>query len=52
MQKNLVDVQEPFKQQMIKEIEKFRQDIVIFDNDFEVGGPMVPGLAAREASDR
>ncbi|EEB13574.1 ciliary dynein heavy chain, putative [Pediculus humanus corporis] len=52
VQKNLVDVQEPFKVELIKEIKKFKMDLENFDRDFEVGGPLVPGLAAREASDR
>lgn len=52
VQKNLVDVQEPFKKVMIEGIEKFRQDIEQFDRDFEDKGPLQPGLPAREASDR
>lgn len=45
-------MQEPFKQELIKEIQKFTNDIEIFDRDFDISGPMVPGLPAREASDR
>lgn len=30
----------------------FYQDVLDFDRDFELNGPMIPGLSAREASDR
>lgn len=52
VQKNLVDVQEPFKLQLVKAITKFTDEVVVFDHDFELNGPMIPGLGAREASDR
>lgn len=31
---------------------KFKDEVEKFDKDFEEKGPMVPNLAAREASDR
>lgn len=47
-----MDVQEPFKRELVKEIQKFTTDIDVFDRDFDNSGPLVPGLPAREASDR
>lgn len=33
-------------------VTKFKQEVELFDIDFELKGPMIPGLSAREASDR
>lgn len=37
---------------MTEGVAKFKEDVAIFDKDFEEKGPMIPGLSAREASDR
>ena len=51
-QVELCAVQDPFKVELIRQVQKFRSDVEKFDRDFETAGPMVPDIPAREASDR
>ncbi|XP_025829635.1 dynein heavy chain 8, axonemal [Agrilus planipennis] len=44
--------QGPFQQELIRGVAVFIEDVQKFDEDFENNGPMIPGLSAREASDR
>ncbi|XP_049799902.1 dynein axonemal heavy chain 8-like [Schistocerca nitens] len=52
VQQLLVEVQHPFLQELLEGVRTFDQEVCDFDVDFDANGPMVPGLAAREASDR
>lgn len=39
-------------EELTEGVSKFRDEVEAFDIDFELNGPMIPGLSAREASDR
>lgn len=52
VQEEIVRIQAPFQKELIAGVEQFRQDVLDFDRDYELYGPMVPGLSASEASDR
>ncbi|KAB0798200.1 hypothetical protein PPYR_09193 [Photinus pyralis] len=52
MQVNICKVQEPLQKELLAGVEVFVKDVEAFDNDYELNGPMIPGLQAREASDR
>ncbi len=41
-----------FKRELIKEVEIFKADARAFRNEWELHGPMVPGLDPTEAVDR
>ncbi|XP_046400520.1 dynein axonemal heavy chain 8 [Ischnura elegans] len=51
-QVELVEIQEPFKQELLNGVAQFKEDVEYFDRDFIENGPMVEGIPAREASDR
>ncbi|XP_044760955.1 dynein axonemal heavy chain 8-like isoform X2 [Coccinella septempunctata] len=51
-QENIYDVQAPLLEELTAGVDKFAFEVEAFDKDFEEKGPMVPGLEAREASDR
>ncbi|KAL3284032.1 hypothetical protein HHI36_018202 [Cryptolaemus montrouzieri] len=51
-QENIYDVQAPLLEELTAGVDKFEFEVESFDKDFELKGPMVPGLEAREASDR
>nr|CAI5817756.1 unnamed protein product [Callosobruchus analis] len=52
VQENICNVQGPLLEELTAGVAKFRDEVEIFDRDFEEKGPMIPGLSAREASDR
>ncbi|KAJ8937280.1 hypothetical protein NQ314_011968 [Rhamnusium bicolor] len=52
VQEDICTVQGPLLEELTKGVTKFKEEVDIFDQDFEVRGPMIPGLSAREASDR
>lgn len=52
VQEEIVKVQGPLQAQLNAGVMVFAQDVEVFDNDYELNGPMVPGLQAREASER
>ncbi|XP_068084800.1 dynein axonemal heavy chain 8 [Anabrus simplex] len=52
VQANLCEIQAPFQLELIEGVESFRKDVEQFDIDFELNGPMVPGIPAEEASER
>lgn len=45
-------LQETLQTELTEGVTKFQEDVNDFDKDFQIRGPMVPGLAAKEASDR
>lgn len=45
-------MQEPLKKELTAGVAIFKQDVINFDFDFELNGPMVEGIPAKEASDR
>ncbi|MEW5318622.1 MAG: hypothetical protein WDW38_009830 [Sanguina aurantia] len=49
---NLTRLQVGFKRELIKEVKAFVVDAQMFRRDWEVNGPMVPGLDPMEAVDR
>ncbi|XP_052127393.1 dynein axonemal heavy chain 5-like [Frankliniella occidentalis] len=51
-QVELCAVQDPFRDELIRQVASFKHDVEKFDYDYEWSGPMVPDLPAREASDR
>ncbi|CAG2056143.1 unnamed protein product, partial [Timema podura] len=51
-QEELIEVQEPFRLELVGGVDNFAADVDKFNKDFEESGPMVPGIPAREASDR
>ncbi|KAJ8919736.1 hypothetical protein NQ315_006264 [Exocentrus adspersus] len=52
IQEEICTVQGPLLEELTNGVAKFKDDVAIFDQDFEEKGPMVAGLSAREASDR
>ncbi|KAK7469847.1 hypothetical protein BaRGS_00036125 [Batillaria attramentaria] len=48
----LLEVQPSFKDELVHDVQVFNKDCDDFYKDYEVAGPMVPGVAPREASDR
>ncbi|KAJ3662197.1 hypothetical protein Zmor_006553 [Zophobas morio] len=52
VQENICEVQGPLLEELTEGVSKFRDEVEAFDIDFELNGPMIPGLSAREASDR
>lgn len=52
VQEDICNVQGPLLEELTDGVAKFKEEVEIFDQDFELKGPMIPGLSAREASDR
>ncbi|XP_045464438.1 dynein axonemal heavy chain 8-like isoform X2 [Harmonia axyridis] len=52
VQSNITELQGPLLHELTEGVDNFKIEVEIFDRDFEENGPMVPGLSAREASDR
>lgn len=52
MQAKICEMQEPLKQELTAGVAIFKQDVIAFDEEFEINGPMVEGIPAKEASDR
>ncbi|KAK9891390.1 hypothetical protein WA026_014631 [Henosepilachna vigintioctopunctata] len=51
-QESIYEAQAPLLDELTAGVEKFASEVETFDQDFENKGPMIPGLEAREASDR
>jgi len=52
VQNNLLEVQPAFKSDLLVKVEQFKKDVRTFTKDYTEKGPMVAGIAPREASDR
>ncbi|XP_043247781.1 dynein axonemal heavy chain 8 [Colletes gigas] len=52
VQAKICEMQEPLKKELTDGVAVFKQDVINFDLDFELNGPMVEGIPAKEASDR
>nr|XP_031825788.1 dynein heavy chain 8, axonemal [Nomia melanderi] len=52
VQAKICEMQEPLKKELTDGVAAFKQNVIDFDRDFEVNGPMVEGIPAKEASDR
>ncbi|XP_022821404.1 dynein heavy chain 8, axonemal-like [Spodoptera litura] len=52
VQQKIVDMQKPLLTELTEGVASFANDVLKFDTDYDAMGPMVPGLPAREASDR
>ncbi|XP_019756852.1 dynein axonemal heavy chain 8 [Dendroctonus ponderosae] len=52
VQEDICTVQGPLLEELTAGVANFKEEVEAFDKDFEEKGPMVPGLSAREASDR
>lgn len=48
----LLSMQPQFQDELRTNLAKFKQDKIDYCNEYQVAGPMEPGLAPREASDR
>jgi len=45
-------MQEPLKKELIDGVAVLKKKVTQFDIDFELNGPMVEGIVAKEASER
>ncbi|XP_076264862.1 dynein heavy chain 8, axonemal kl-3 [Rhynchophorus ferrugineus] len=52
VQEDICEVQGPLLEELTNGVATFKEEVEAFDKDFEEKGPMIPGLSAREASDR
>ncbi|CAG9764101.1 unnamed protein product [Ceutorhynchus assimilis] len=52
VQEEICTVQGPLLEELTDGVSNFKDEVEQFDKDFEEKGPMIPGLGAREASDR
>lgn len=52
VQEQICTVQGPLQTELTEGVARFDDEVQAFDVDFELNGPMIPGLSAREASDR
>lgn len=52
VQLHLLNIQEPFKQELLDKLTIFKEDEEMFHKDFKESGPTYPGLSAKEASNR
>ncbi|KAJ8009361.1 hypothetical protein DPEC_G00088090 [Dallia pectoralis] len=52
VQDELVRLQPKFKQSLLESVTIFQEDVVMFTDQYEREGPMVPGIAPKEASTR
>ncbi|XP_026672559.1 dynein heavy chain 8, axonemal-like [Ceratina calcarata] len=52
VQAKICEMQEPLKKELSDGVAVFKQDVINFDLEFELNGPMVEGIPAKEASDR
>ncbi|XP_048268511.1 dynein axonemal heavy chain 8 [Bombus terrestris] len=52
VQAKICEMQEPLKKELTDGVAIFKQQVIQFDLDFELNGPMVEGIPAKEASDR
>lgn len=50
--RKVLNLQVPLQQELEAGVAKFKEDLVTYDDDFVKRGPMVPGIPAKEASDR
>jgi dynein heavy chain len=49
---NVSKMQQPLLKELKAGVEKFKNDVKAFDDDYVVNGPQVEGITAKEASDR
>ncbi|XP_023289113.1 dynein heavy chain 8, axonemal, partial [Orussus abietinus] len=52
VQATICEMQEPLRRELIYGVSVLKNDVIDFDVDFEVNGPMVEGIPAKEASER
>ncbi|CAH8645141.1 unnamed protein product [Heterobilharzia americana] len=52
VQDHLLEIQPTFKNELIEGLEVYKQSVDTFVNEYDMGGPMEPGIVPREASDR
>ncbi|XP_076677676.1 dynein heavy chain 8, axonemal kl-3 isoform X2 [Andrena cerasifolii] len=52
IQAKICEMQDPLKKELTDGVTIFKQDVIEFDLEFELNGPMVEGIPAKEASDR
>jgi dynein heavy chain len=45
-------MQEPLRKELTDGVDILKKDVANFDIDFELNGPMVEGIPAKEASER
>lgn len=45
-------MQEPLRNELVNGVAVLKEKVAQFDIDFEVNGPMVEGIPAKEASER
>ncbi|KAK4886462.1 hypothetical protein RN001_002733 [Aquatica leii] len=52
VQRDIMKLQGPLQAELVAGVKVFGKEVSFFDDDYEVNGPMVPDLPAKEASDR
>ncbi|XP_014253708.1 dynein heavy chain 8, axonemal isoform X2 [Cimex lectularius] len=52
LQELLCSLQEPMRRELLRGVAKFQKEVDDFEVEFDVNGPMVEGIPAKEASDR
>ncbi|EFN77895.1 Dynein heavy chain 8, axonemal [Harpegnathos saltator] len=48
----ICEMQEPLRKELVEGVAVLKQNVIEFDIDFELNGPMVEGIPAKEASER
>ncbi|OXU30794.1 hypothetical protein TSAR_013179 [Trichomalopsis sarcophagae] len=52
VQANICEIQEPLKDELIGGVMALKNEVEKFDKDFDIKGPMIEGIPAKEASER
>jgi dynein heavy chain len=52
VQDKICEMQEPLKDELVSGITALKKEVEEFDKDFDIKGPMIIGISAKEASER
>jgi hypothetical protein len=52
VQDTIIALQDPLQIELTEGVANFNDEVLEFDRDYDAKGPMVDGIAAKEASDR
>lgn len=48
----ICEMQEPLRKELVEGVAVLKKNVDVFDIDFDLDGPMVEGIPAKEASER